>query len=71
MVAVAVLGQVNDVDKVVDGGLIGGGSIIIIGNTSAEVGGSEYLYAVHGIVRGIPPSQGRGMKLKTRGLSLD
>ncbi|MGC8542776.1 MAG: AIR synthase-related protein, partial [Vulcanisaeta sp.] len=55
VITVVALGQVSDVSKVVDGGLTGDGSIIIIGNTLTELGGSEYLYAVHGFVRGIPP----------------
>ncbi|WP_243680158.1 AIR synthase-related protein [Vulcanisaeta souniana] len=56
MVAVAALGRVDDVDKVVDGGLVDGGSLIVIGDTAMDIGGSEYLYAVHGIVRGgMPP----------------
>ncbi len=55
VVSVAVLGRVDDVDKAVDGGLIGGGSLIVIGGTAMDIGGSEYLYAVYGIVRGVPP----------------
>jgi phosphoribosylformylglycinamidine synthase len=55
VVAVAVIGRVDDVTKAVDGGLVGDGYIVTIGKTSAELGGSEYLHAVHGIVRGIPP----------------
>ncbi|WP_243669379.1 AIR synthase related protein [Vulcanisaeta sp. JCM 16161] len=55
VVAVAVLGVISDVGKAVDGGFAGNGHVLVIGNTSAELGGSEYLYSVHGIVKGIPP----------------
>jgi phosphoribosylformylglycinamidine synthase len=55
VVTVVVLGVLNDVGKSVGGGLKGGGSLIVIGLTDNELGGSEYLYRVHGLVRGQPP----------------
>lgn len=73
VVAVAVLGQVDDVDEAVDGGLIGGdgGALIIIGNTSNEMGGVPSTYTRFTALSGAyHQGPGRGMRLGTPGQSL-
>ncbi|ABW01508.1 phosphoribosylformylglycinamidine synthase subunit PurL [Caldivirga maquilingensis] len=55
VVAVAVLGVVNDYAKAIEGGLTGEGWLVIIGDTGPELGGSEFLHSVHGLVAGEPP----------------
>ncbi|MGC9136385.1 phosphoribosylformylglycinamidine synthase subunit PurL [Caldivirga sp.] len=54
VVAVAVLGIISDYTKVVEGGLTGGW-LVVIGETEPELGGSEFLHVVHGLVAGDPP----------------
>ncbi|MFP3315344.1 MAG: phosphoribosylformylglycinamidine synthase subunit PurL [Caldivirga sp.] len=55
VVTVAMLGVLDDIDRSISGGLKGNGSLIVIGLTDNELGGSEYLHRVHGMVRGLPP----------------
>jgi phosphoribosylformylglycinamidine synthase II len=33
-----------------------GDAVILLGDSRDELGGSEYLHAVHGVIRGVPPS---------------
>jgi phosphoribosylformylglycinamidine synthase len=33
-----------------------GDVVILLGSSRAELGGSEYLYTVHGVIRGVPPA---------------
>jgi len=55
VVAVAVLGVIDDVGKAVEGGLDRGADIVLVGDTWDELGGSEYLFSVHGLLGHAPP----------------
>ena len=55
VVAVAVLGTINDYTKAIEGGLTGNSWLVIIGETGPELGGSEFLQVIHGLVAGEPP----------------
>jgi phosphoribosylformylglycinamidine synthase len=51
-----VVGVIEDANAVVQRGFRGDGDLImLLGETFDELGGSEYLKALHGIVRGVPP----------------
>jgi phosphoribosylformylglycinamidine synthase len=53
---IGMLGVVNDLDKVIGAGFISEGDLIaIIGNTREELGGSEYLKQIFGLVTGKAP----------------
>src|SRR5262249_27348203 len=53
---VGVGGVIEDADKVVKRAFRSAGdSIILLGETREELGGSEYLNVMHGLVRGVPP----------------
>ncbi|MGC9169826.1 MAG: phosphoribosylformylglycinamidine synthase subunit PurL [Thermoproteus sp.] len=54
-VAVVVLGRIDDVGRAKRAVWKDGDGIYLWGRTRAEVGGSEYLYRVHGLVAGRPP----------------
>lgn len=55
-VAVVVLGVIDDVSKALMAKWKDGDGVYVWGYTKAEVGGSEYLYRVHGLIAGWPPS---------------
>ncbi len=61
-VAVVVLGVVEDVSKVNKAVWKDGDGVYVWGVTRGEVGGSEYLHRVHGIVAGEPPSIDYGVE---------
>lgn len=48
-----------------------GDYIYLIGETMAEIGGSEYLKTVHGMVKGIPPQIDLDLELKTNSTVLE
>jgi phosphoribosylformylglycinamidine synthase subunit PurL len=53
---IAMVGVLDDVTRcVVQGFRRAGDMILLIGRTREELGGSEYLATVHGLVRGAPP----------------
>jgi len=56
VVAVVVLGKIDDVGKAAKATWEAGDGIYLWGVTKAEVGGSEYLYRVFGEVAGEPPA---------------
>jgi phosphoribosylformylglycinamidine synthase len=63
-VAVVVLGKIADVSKANKAVWRPGDKIFLWGVTKAEVGGSEYLKRVHGVVAGTPPSVDYGAERK-------
>jgi len=51
-----VVGLIEDAARVVRRAFLGeGDAIVLLGETRDELGGSEYLKVVHGVVRGVPP----------------
>lgn len=53
---IGMLGLVEDVKRVLSAGFKeAGDSIILLGDTSGHIGGSEYLAVIHGMVAGEPP----------------
>jgi len=51
-----VVGLIEDADTVVRRTFRNAGDVVILlGESRAELGGSEYLKVVHGLVRGVPP----------------
>ena len=53
---VGMIGVIEDVDSVVRHSFSDpGDAILLLGTNKGELGGSEYLYAVHGLVAGEPP----------------
>ncbi|MBF0564835.1 MAG: phosphoribosylformylglycinamidine synthase subunit PurL [Nitrospirae bacterium] len=54
---VAMVGIIDDPSKAVTMGFKGEAEVIVLlGDTREELGGSEYLYLVHGLERGLPPA---------------
>jgi phosphoribosylformylglycinamidine synthase len=52
-----VVGLIEDADTVVRRVFRGAGDVVmLLGESRDELGGSEYLKAVHGLVRGVPPA---------------
>jgi phosphoribosylformylglycinamidine synthase II len=52
-----VVGLVDDAEKVVRRAFRAeGDAIVLLGETRDELGGSEYLKAMHGLIRGVPPA---------------
>ena len=52
-----VLGLIEDATKVVGRAFRGeGDAIVLLGTNRNEIGGSEYLKVMHGLVRGVPPA---------------
>jgi phosphoribosylformylglycinamidine (FGAM) synthase-like enzyme len=52
-----VVGLIDDADSVVTRAFRSDGDVIVLlGETRNELGGSEYLKVVHGIIRGVPPA---------------
>ena len=52
-----VVGLIEDADTVVRRAFRHAGDVVILlGESRAEIGGSEYLKVVHGLVRGVPPA---------------
>jgi phosphoribosylformylglycinamidine synthase len=53
---IAMVGLIDDVSRVLDQGFRRAGDIVVlVGRTREELGGSEYLATIHGLVRGAPP----------------
>lgn len=53
---VGMVGLLNDIEKrVTQGFKTEGDVVILLGKTLAEIGGSEYLSAIHGLEKGMPP----------------
>lgn len=52
----AAVGRLDDHDRRVGAFFINPGDLVfLLGETREELGGSEYLYSIHGLVRGAPP----------------
>ena len=52
-----VVGLIEDADRVVRRAFRAAGDVVILlGESRDELGGSEYLKAMHGLIRGVPPS---------------
>jgi phosphoribosylformylglycinamidine synthase len=52
-----VVGLIEDADMVVRRAFQGAGDLVImLGDTRDELGGSEYLKVMHGVIRGVPPA---------------
>jgi phosphoribosylformylglycinamidine synthase len=52
-----VVGLIEDAGKVVNRAFKGAGdAVILLGESRAELGGSEYLKVMHGLIRGVPPA---------------
>jgi phosphoribosylformylglycinamidine synthase len=53
---VGVVGLIEDADRVVRRAFRAAGDVVVLlGESRGELGGSEYLKVMHGIVRGVPP----------------
>jgi phosphoribosylformylglycinamidine synthase len=53
---IGIVGLLEHVDRVLTSRFQGGGDVIVLlGESRGELGGSEYLNVVHGLVRGMPP----------------
>ncbi|MEM1598870.1 MAG: phosphoribosylformylglycinamidine synthase subunit PurL [Pyrobaculum sp.] len=64
VVAVVVLGRIDDVGRAARAEWEDGDGVFVWGVTRGEVGGSEYLSRVHGVVAGAPPSVDYGAERK-------
>lgn len=54
---VGMVGLLHDTDHITTQGFKQGGDVIfLLGDTKAELGGSEFQYAVHGVTEGRPPA---------------
>ncbi len=54
---IGVVGLLEHADRVVARRFRGSGdALVLLGNSKGELGGSEYLKVVHGVVRGVPPA---------------
>jgi phosphoribosylformylglycinamidine synthase len=54
---VGVVGLIDDAERLARRTFqAAGDAVVLLGDSRAELGGSEYLKTIHGIVRGIPPS---------------
>jgi len=54
---IGVVGLIEDASKVLGRTFRGSGdAIVLLGDNLGELGGSEYLKVVHGLVRGVPPA---------------
>src|SRR5207302_4684322 len=52
-----VVGLIEDADKVVRRAFRADGDVVVLlGETRDELGGSEYLKMIHGIIAGVPPA---------------
>jgi phosphoribosylformylglycinamidine synthase subunit PurL len=52
-----VVGLVADADRVARRPFRNAGDVVVLlGESRAELGGSEYLYVMHGMIRGVPPA---------------
>ncbi|HTM03349.1 MAG TPA: phosphoribosylformylglycinamidine synthase subunit PurL [Vicinamibacterales bacterium] len=52
-----VVGLIENADRVVRRAFREAGEVIVLlGESRAELGGSEYLHVVHGLIRGVPPA---------------
>ena len=53
---IGVVGLLEDSDHVVRRAFRNAGDVVILlGESRAELGGSEYLHVIHGLIRGVPP----------------
>ena len=58
-----VVGLIEDADAVVRRAFRASGDVVmLLGVTRAELGGSEYLKVIHGLIRGLPPSLDLGLE---------
>ena len=54
---IGIVGLVEDMSTVLDRRVRGAGrAVILLGGNRGELGGSEYLKTLHGLVRGVPPA---------------
>jgi phosphoribosylformylglycinamidine synthase len=54
---IGVVGLIEHADRVVRRAFrTGGDAVVLLGESRAELGGSEYLYVMHGLIRGMPPA---------------
>ena len=54
---IGVVGLIDDADRVARRTFQAAGDVVVLlGESRAELGGSEYLKIVHGLVRGVPPA---------------
>ena len=54
---IGIVGLIDDADRVLSRTFKSeGDAIVLLGESFAELGGSEYLKVVHGLVRGVPPA---------------
>ena len=54
---VGVIGLIDDAERLARRTFqAAGDAVVLLGDSRAELGGSEYLKTIHGIVRGVPPS---------------
>jgi phosphoribosylformylglycinamidine synthase len=54
---IGVVGLIEDADRVVRRAFRAEGDIVVLlGESRGELGGSEFLHVVHGLIRGIPPA---------------
>jgi phosphoribosylformylglycinamidine synthase len=54
---IGMVGLIEDVDSVTQSGFVSeGDSIVLLGECTAELGGSEYLSRIHGLTAGAPPA---------------
>ena len=54
---IGVVGLIDDADRIARRTFqTAGDAVVLLGESRAELGGSEYLKVIHGIVRGVPPA---------------
>jgi phosphoribosylformylglycinamidine synthase subunit PurL len=53
---VGIVGLIDDASTVIGRAFAAAGdAVVLIGDNAAEIGGSEYLKTLHGLIRGVPP----------------
>jgi phosphoribosylformylglycinamidine synthase II len=53
---IGIVGLIEDASTVIGRAFAGAGdAVILIGENAGEIGGSEYLKTLHGLIRGVPP----------------
>jgi phosphoribosylformylglycinamidine synthase subunit PurL len=69
---VGVVGLLEDASKVVRRPFKAeGDAVVLLGHSRAELGGTEYLHVVHGLLRGVPPALDLERERTLQGLLLD
>jgi len=54
---IGVVGLIDDADRIARRTFqTAGDAVVLLGESRAELGGSEYLKVIHGVVRGVPPA---------------